>query len=579
MSEVGPSYFRLSKISIRIKLFIVVCASIAFAMSITTYATYALFKNDSLARVQQQILSHTIMTASRIELQFQSLERKIPFSTEETQDIFFAASARRNPEGRLILYDIRGKDALNRLNNAERTLNESTTSLARVFAGRPAVFNVTDSEIPLMAVVSPSSVSQEIRAIVIDSRKIVRRDESDGIAHTFLVNDEGHIVANPESAHLQDIVSSSILPIVMKMTTSPQDNEQLRYEVESKGYIGAFQKIPRYGLAVVSTIEEDRAFEGVGRIRRQSILLTLIILTFGTIVTVFFSRSMTDPIRTLVTAAKEIEQGNFEVELKPTTSDELGLLTHHVGLMAGGLKERERIRDAFRKFVNKDLASLAVSADFQPGGERRECTIFFIDLRNFTALCEQLEPEEVVALLNDYFREMIGWVVINGGTVDKLIGDAIMAHWGAIRQGNVAKDAEKAINAALVMRAMLILMNRDKDEARPNLYFGCGIATGDVIAGQIGSEVKLEFTVVGNAVNLAARLEPLNKHFGCDILISESTHSLVQEHFRFVEMPPIEVRGKEKLQRVFAVLGRLDDPESPSTLEELRDLIGLDHVS
>jgi adenylate cyclase len=208
------------------------------------------------------------------------------------------------------------------------------------------------------------------------------------------------------------------------------------------------------------------------------------------------------------------------------------------------------------------------------GGERKSVAILFSDIRSFTAISEKLQPEEVVEFLNHYMTRMVECVNRTHGVVDKFIGDAIMAVWGTpVSKGN---DTENAVNGALLMRASLMEFNRDRGGARkPVIRIGCGINTGEVLAGQIGSEDRMEYTVIGDAVNLASRIEALNKPFGTDILISGDSLALVKDVFAVERMQSIKVKGKEEPQQIYAVLGRRDDPARPKSLEELRNALGI----
>ncbi|HDP80535.1 MAG TPA: adenylate/guanylate cyclase domain-containing protein, partial [Spirochaetes bacterium] len=176
--------------------------------------------------------------------------------------------------------------------------------------------------------------------------------------------------------------------------------------------------------------------------------------------------------------------------------------------------------------------------------------------------------------LNQYMTLMVDCIDRTGGVVDKFIGDAIMAVWGIpVSKGN---DVENAINGAILMRQALQVFNRGRgSEKKPIIHFGCGINAGPLLAGQIGSENRMEYTVIGDTVNLASRVEALNKPFGTDILIAEETYERVRETFRVEKMQPIRVKGKEKPQQIYAVLGREDDPECPRSVAQLRTMIGL----
>jgi adenylate cyclase len=178
---------------------------------------------------------------------------------------------------------------------------------------------------------------------------------------------------------------------------------------------------------------------------------------------------------------------------------------------------------------------------------------------------------------------MVACVAKTGGVVDKFIGDAVMAHWGtAYTAGSPEKDAFNCVKAALMMRQALVEMNRERradDPANPPIRIGCGINTGMVIAGQIGSEERMEYTVIGDPVNLASRTETLNKVFGTDILITGDTWALIGTHLLTEEMPPVRVKGKKETVRIFAVInivpGSKGPCPGPQTLAELRSLLGI----
>jgi len=288
----------------------------------------------------------------------------------------------------------------------------------------------------------------------------------------------------------------------------------------------------------------------------------------------FFANTLTSPILNLVDATKKIEEGVFRVDIKPTVRDEVGLLTNSFVKMGKGLEEREKVKDALGRFVNKEVAEMVLKGELKLGGEKKNCAIFFSDIRSFTAISEKLDPQEVVEFLNAYMTEMVRCVNETHGTVDKFIGDAVMATWGAaFSRGN---DAENAVNGALMMRSVLLKFNEGRGgDKKPIIKIGCGLNYGPVVAGQIGSSDKMEYTVIGDAVNLASRVETLNKPFGTDILISEDLYLLVKDIFKVEKMKAIKVKGKEAPQTIYAVIGRFDDPNCPADLAAVRKLVGI----
>jgi adenylate cyclase len=282
----------------------------------------------------------------------------------------------------------------------------------------------------------------------------------------------------------------------------------------------------------------------------------------------------------LAAAAGRIKQGEFEINIPVKSADEIGFLTASFTEMGRGLAERERLKDTFGRFTNPAVVERAMKGELPLGGETREVTVFFSDIRSFTAISEKLDSQEVVEFLNSYMTRMVDCVDKTGGVVDKFIGDAVMAVWGApLSAGSPAQDALNCIKAALLMRSSLYEYNKGRGgDKNPVIRIGCGINTGQVVAGQIGSDRRMEYTVIGDTVNLASRTEALNKPLGTDILITENTWNLVGRYFVTEEMPPVSIKGKERPVRMFAVIN-LKTPEGterkrPSSLAELRKLLG-----
>jgi adenylate cyclase len=175
---------------------------------------------------------------------------------------------------------------------------------------------------------------------------------------------------------------------------------------------------------------------------------------------------------------------------------------------------------------------------------------------------------------------MVDCVEKTEGVVDKFIGDAVMAHWGtAYSAGSPQQDAFNCVKAALMMREALNAMNNERkagDPADPIIKIGCGINTGIVTAGQLGSDMRMEYTVIGDPVNLASRIEALTKPLGVDILISEDTWLLTKDKFITEEMPSVTVKGKEKPVRIFAVVNFAGADKGPQAIADVRKLLNLE---
>jgi adenylate cyclase len=215
-------------------------------------------------------------------------------------------------------------------------------------------------------------------------------------------------------------------------------------------------------------------------------------------------------------------------------------------------------RSALERFLSPEVAEMVVAnPDIRLGGANQEVTVMFADIRDFTPMSESLEPGRVVEILNEYFTRVTDVIFDNGGTLDKYMGDAVMAVFGApISKGN---DAANAVNSAIQIQRLLIELNRDAAARKwPELRVGIGINTGNAIAGNIGSPRRLDYTVVGDAVNTAQRL--MTNAAGGEILIAESTASRLGRRFDLKRLPEMKVKGRSEAVPVFSVAW----PEKPA---------------
>ncbi len=256
-----------------------------------------------------------------------------------------------------------------------------------------------------------------------------------------------------------------------------------------------------------------------------------------------------------VSAALERVERLDYVHVAPIrTGDELEDLARGFNTMVDGLKERDKLRSTFGKYMTASVMDHLLAGKVSLGGESLRVTVMFTDIRSFTTISERMDPQQLVALLNEYFTEMVGIVMQEDGVVDKYIGDAIMAVFGAPVPR--PDDAVNAVRAAVRMRQALRVLNRSLEERRlPTLRTGIGIHTGTVVAGNIGSEQRMEYTVIGDAVNLAARLETSTKELGVDVLVSEDTYELTKHAIEARALREITVKGRAQPVVAYEVLG------------------------
>ncbi|MBF0621210.1 MAG: adenylate/guanylate cyclase domain-containing protein [Magnetococcales bacterium] len=278
----------------------------------------------------------------------------------------------------------------------------------------------------------------------------------------------------------------------------------------------------------------------------------------GMTVAWFYGRRLRKDCECLLEAVDSISSGQFQVAVDDSRPDELGRVALGVNEMAKGLAQRERIRDAFGRFVNPEVAASFLKAQdegnglVQLGGQRRYVAILMSDIRSFTPLSEKMQPEALTALLNGYFSEMVAAIRNHGGMVDKFIGDAIMAVFGL---SDDRKDfPTDALAAALEMRERLVQFNQKRiEQGLDPIENGIGIHVGEVVAGYIGSADRLEFTVIGHAVNIAARIEGQAKSPNPPILFSAEMAERVRGRYSVHGLQDVQLKGVSGETALFTV--------------------------
>ena len=296
------------------------------------------------------------------------------------------------------------------------------------------------------------------------------------------------------------------------------------------------------------------------------------------------ARGLTRPIIRLQAGARAVAQGLLDqAEVPVTSADEIGDVTHAFNNMIVDLREKERIKDTFGQYVDpRIVAELIGGGQYSSEGEKRVATLFFSDMVGFTSISERLAPSTLVDLINAYFAEMSAPIRDSSGIIDKYIGDAIMAFWVAPFV-DPNEQARLACTAALEQRARLegfrakvpdlIGLRRDV----PSIDFRVALATGEVVVGSIGSDTARSFTVMGDTVNFASRLEGANKAYGTRLLIDGTTHDMAGGTIEAREIDLIGVVGRDEPVRVYELAALAG--ELPPETRQLFDLYaeGLAH--
>ena len=303
---------------------------------------------------------------------------------------------------------------------------------------------------------------------------------------------------------------------------------------------------------------------------RIGLILLGLALALGALTAALFTANLVRPLRRLLRGTVLVQQGALDTEVPVTSRDEVGELTAGFNAMVKELRSKARIRETFGRYVDPRIVEgLIDQPDRLAGtGDRREMTVLFCDMRGFTNLSEGMTPAGMVRIVNRYLALMSEPVRRNHGIIDKYIGDAIMAFWGppfspAAEHGRLACAAGLEQLAALqTFRAELPDLTGFR-RGIPQIDMRIGVATGEVIVGNIGSDVSMSYTVMGDAVNFASRLEGANKAYGTRFLVSARTVEMAGEALVFREIDQLLVEGKQEPQNVYEVLGRRGELSSP----------------
>ena len=593
------------KFPVGAKLILIVSIIIILAMSTLAYLSIYFFKGEIKNQVEDTniALSQTVAKQAEKEIeQFFNLSNLIfqvgaaaGGETALIDDFFYNYKS-------LVYVGVPGSDFefANRDWFRDNRISDEKAVLANIMAaraddleraqkGETIVINVSpfipNLKAPVLALAAPFLLGSEQKSLVIlaDIGNSLAESVSSqkGKTTTVIINSAGEILAHPDFSKVFNGENLRDSPVFQEMYSKGLTEGQIRFEEETLNgpvkAIGSFRLIPVGNLGVVTTVLEKDAFSVVMSIQILNWSLLGAVLSLAVLAVYFFSQSISKPLKELTLATRMIKAQNYDaISIEPKTQDEVGLLTRNFMDMVPHLQARERLKEKTEAFINKQVAEMIDGDTLPDHAETKDVTVFFSDVRGFTGMSEAMgDPQVVLDNLSEYFRAMVPCVEATRGTVDKFIGDAVMAVWGSMQ--DLDNNAESAINGALMMRESLLKFNIGRGGvSRPFFQIGCGLNSGPTTVGIMGDPfTKMEWAHMGDTVNLASRIEALNKPMGTDILISQNTADRVKGIFHLVPMNKIKVKGKSEPQQIYAVLGRMDDESRPRTLSEMRALVGI----
>lgn len=393
------------------------------------------------------------------------------------------------------------------------------------------------------------------------TRQVARSSLSDGAGFYTATRPSQYMLTSSESAPAMPTLPEGWY---RQLVDTNQNQVRLRTLTLPGGtYVEALGGVPGHGVGgasigvygvLLSTTTLDSKLQ-------ETLLALLPLFAIGLLLIIAVGHTIAGgihrPVAQLVDASNHVAQGDFDVQIPAGRKDELGVLASRFNDMVSGLRQSLFVKDLFGRFVSPEVSAKLLAGQIELGGEQREVTVLFSDLRDFTHLSEQYPPAAIMDLLNEYFSNVIEAAQQNGGIVNKFGGDSTLIIFGA--PVDIPDHPDRALATALVMQAGLDRLNAHRtQEGWPTLRQGIGINTGTVVAGQVGSDARMEYTVIGDAVNLASRLQSLTKDLPeCDIVFSEYTLAGLSKPSEWLikGLGPLAVRGKEKPVRVYGLLG------------------------
>ena len=360
-------------------------------------------------------------------------------------------------------------------------------------------------------------------------------------------------------------IGASVEPELEKSLSGRPDSQAIQFEFldqKSELQVASVHPVGVAGLSIVTQAPFSRITAAKNRMFYRTGLLCVAIVCMSVWLAILLSRGPLGSVARLARAAQMVIANNLTVRLPASSGskyfgkDELEEFSDTFNVMVAGLDERNRVLSAMDKLHGKEMAGRLSQGQLKLGGVQKNCIVFFSDIRNFTPMSEKLAPEHLILILNRYLTAMVKVIERNKGTVTSFIGDGIMAAWGV--DTLKAEDSDNAVKACLEMRTALFDLNKELiREGRSPLFIGMGLHFGPVIVGTVGSESRMEFTMIGDTANTAARIESTTKEFGSDLLVSEAVLEKVRTKY-VLELVESQLKGKANPITLFKVHGYVD---------------------
>ncbi|MGZ5829914.1 MAG: adenylate/guanylate cyclase domain-containing protein, partial [Xanthobacteraceae bacterium] len=471
---------------------------------------------------------------------------------------------RRIDEYRVVVGDIEFQKR--RFENTDYKVTDQEWYKKSIVEDEPSWFEVSAFPVglrPSIAYAGPIDVYQKrqgVLAVIIENTRLAQFLSQLSVGKTgaaFILGRDGAVIAAPDpdadEVHMQrhDQPLLRVAQMALKETGSAgaanDKSHRMRMVTAGEGYAVTLTALDFAGWTLATVIPEAEFLGPIETtIRRLLVGLVFLVIAAGILSAWLARRVIAGPLIAVADELKHVERFELDqVRRHPSRVVELANLSTAIADMAGGLA-------AFRKYIPADLVRtlLREGVEARPGGSVRPLTVMFADIAGFTGLSERL-GDRIIPLLSSYLDSVSREVSVHGGTIDKFIGDAVMAFWGAPMTN--PDHAVDACRAALACQGVLRASGLADDYGRP-VKVRIGVNSGDMLVGNIGSEVRLNYTVIGDAVNVASRLEGVNKQYGTEIIIGEETRRLAGDRVQARELDRLTVYGRSSGLAIYELL-------------------------
>ena len=505
---------------------------------------------------------------------------------EQFRNVFFE----RNPEIAAVV--LSGKDEIaNRLfmNNNGITafalnpwLENEAGAIERAKAGEPVMRNVSPfAGINLLALFYPWQNSGLEEAVVIFfSPQGIFEITGSGPSTTLLVNDSGDILVSPDFSQVLSGDSFQGSPLFEALRKSESGNINISYSLDGNRFIGAGRRISLASAAVFSTMDYSLVNEQISIMIRRNILISVAALFMTILVTWFFSQTVTAPVNKIIEAADLLESGEFNLNLKRKSNDEIGLLTERFNNMGKELGRLAEFQNLFGRYHKPEIMGKALSGEIKLGGEYTDVVILSASFASFYNFSKTPEAQESLELLNSFISIVAENAEKTGGVIDKFTGTRINAVWGIPPPaGDLPEEVMKSLCAVLEMRKALWNINAEREKkGEPLLRMHFAVHAGSVLAGAVGTSSFREYSLTGRILDYASKCADLNRLTSTDIIISKAVLDLADSKILAEELTIPGLAEKEQLYGLVNIKPSQKNEKQhwPLTLMDVRESLRID---